>query len=187
MKMNRYPAEKEKGNLDLQRQHPARLVAVASRAETRVESVVVIPAKSNQAAPALMFLGNSARRKRRAERGKNPRFCNPKGIVSFSPGLLAPSDELLERPGCTEVAYPTGRGTSYPGSRAEWITTPTGLCLVFTDEPQPRWGCLPSATFPRVARSSQPWALSRNPVGIQLWNFRKTLPPRQTYAWLNNG
>src|SRR6266567_1646630 len=33
--------------------------------------------------------------------------------------------------------------------------------------PQPLWGCEPSVTFPRVARSSQPWALSRNPFGIE--------------------
>jgi len=33
--------------------------------------------------------------------------------------------------------------------------------------------------FPRVARSSQPWALCRNPVGIQLWNFRTALPQAQ--------
>ena len=33
--------------------------------------------------------------------------------------------------------------------------------------------------FPRVARSSQPWALCRNPVGIQRWNFRKALPQAQ--------
>jgi len=28
-------------------------------------------------------------------------------------------------------------------------------------------------SFPRVARASQPWALSRNPVGIQHWNSQK--------------
>src|SRR5213075_2816347 len=33
--------------------------------------------------------------------------------------------------------------------------------------PQPRWGCESSVTFPRVARSSQPWALLRNPFGIE--------------------
>ncbi len=52
---------------------------------------------------------------------------------------------------------------------------PKGLGHVSAAAPQPRWGCLPSATFPRVARSSQPWALSRNPFGIHLWNFRKAL------------
>src|SRR6185369_6243312 len=36
-----------------------------------------------------------------------------------------------------------------------------------------RWGCLSCATFPKVARSSQPWALSRNPVGIHFRNSRK--------------
>src|SRR6266567_7513908 len=33
------------------------------------------------------------------------------------------------------------------------------------------------AGLPRVARSSQPWALRRNPFGIQLWNFRRALGP----------
>jgi outer membrane protein, multidrug efflux system len=74
------------------------------------------------------------------------RCSNPKGIVSFSPGL---------------------RDTSYPGSQAGFISTPAGLCRVSAGEPQPRWGCLRSTAFPRVARASQPWAWSRNPVGIQ--------------------
>ena len=82
------------------------------------------------------------------------RFCNPKGIVSSSPGL---------------------RGTSYPGSRRDRFSTPTGLCHVATEGPQPRWGCWVAAWFPRVARASQPWAWSRNPFGIQLWNSRKAL------------
>ena len=80
------------------------------------------------------------------------RICNPNGIVSPSPGL---------------------RGTSYPGSRARRCSTPTGLHLVSSDAPQPRWGCGSVAGIPRVARSSQPWALRRNPFGIQLWNLRK--------------
>ena len=106
-----------------------------------------------------MAFGNSARRKSRVpiNREKDARLCNPKGIESFSPGL---------------------RGTSYPGSQAAWISTPTGLGRV-SAEPQPRWGCWPSATFPRVARSSQPWALGRNPFGIHLWNFRKSLGLRR--------
>src|SRR6185436_11368666 len=33
--------------------------------------------------------------------------------------------------------------------------------------PQPLWGCESSVTFPRVARPSQPWALLRNPFGIE--------------------
>jgi hypothetical protein len=31
---------------------------------------------------------------------------------------------------------------------------------------QPRWGCRNLQRTPRVARASQPWALRRNPVGI---------------------
>src|SRR5213075_696733 len=33
--------------------------------------------------------------------------------------------------------------------------------------PQPLRGCESFVTFPRVARSSQPWALLRNPFGIE--------------------
>ena len=32
---------------------------------------------------------------------------------------------------------------------------------------QPRWGCCFARLLPKVARSSQPWVLLRNPVGIQ--------------------
>src|ERR1039458_9431600 len=81
------------------------------------------------------------------------RFGNPKGIVSTSPGL---------------------RGTSYPGWLPAGISTPTGLRPVSTVQPQPRWGCFPLSRFPKVARASQPWALSRNPFGIYLRNSRKT-------------
>src|ERR1043166_4991649 len=38
---------------------------------------------------------------------------------------------------------------------------------LFGIEAEPRWGCgVLRLSFPRVARSSQPWALRRNPVGI---------------------
>ena len=94
----------------------------------------------------------------------NQPACNPKGIVSSSPGL---------------------RGTSYPGAGAEGFSTPTGLCPVCPDAPQPRWGWEPTARFPKVARASrlrcaaarhaQPWALGRNPVGIQHGNCRMIL------------
>src|SRR6266542_597670 len=88
------------------------------------------------------------------EASENRRFCYPNGIVSASPGL---------------------RGTSYPGLPAAWISTPTGLRQVCAAEPQPRWGWLPRHIFPRVARSSQPWALRWNPLGIPLPNSPKAL------------
>ena len=90
----------------------------------------------------------------RSRTTNHQRCCNPKGIVSASPGL---------------------RGTSYPGWRPAAFPTPTGLRLVFTVWPQPRWGCLPLPRCPRVARSSQPWASGRNPFGIRFWNFRSAL------------
>jgi len=88
----------------------------------------------------------------RSRTTNHQRCCNPKGIVSASPGL---------------------RGTSYPGWRPAAFPTPTGLRLVFKVWPQPRWGCLPLPRCPRVARSSQPWASGWNPFGIQFWNFGK--------------
>ena len=75
-----------------------------------------------------------------------PARPNPKGIPSSSPGL---------------------RAARYPGSAVAGFSTPTGLRHLCTGWPQPRWGCLPSAMFPKVARASQPWALRRNPVGIR--------------------
>ncbi len=90
-------------------------------------------------------------------------FSNPKGIASSSPGL---------------------RGTSYPGSLPTELPTPTGLCRVSHARSQPRWGCFPLPTFPKVARSSQPWALSRNPFGILLWRLPKAPIRLLALAWL---
>src|SRR6185369_930422 len=103
--------------------------------------------------PSLMSFENSSKE---ASDGtsENRRFCNPNGIVSASPGL---------------------RGTSYPGLPAAWISTPTGLRQVCLAEPQPRWGWSRRHIFPRVARSSQPWALHWNPFGIRLPNSRNAL------------
>src|SRR4026209_2018187 len=82
------------------------------------------------------------------------RFSNPKGIASASPGL---------------------RGTSYPGLIRATFSTPTGLCQIWFGLPQPRWGCSTLSPCPKVARSSQPCALSRNPYGIHLWDVRHAL------------
>ena len=81
------------------------------------------------------------------ERRKARWFGHPKGIVSSSPGLPSP------------------RG--YPGLASVRLSTPTGLCPITTTGPQPRWGWPTPPAFPRVARGSQPWALGRNPFGIQ--------------------
>ena len=102
----------------------------------------------------LMPFGNSPRKEAPTGDLRNRPASNPKGIVSSSPGL---------------------RGTSYPGAGAEGYSTPTGLRPSCPDAPQPRWGCGLEARFPKVARASQPWALCRNPVGIQHWNSRKKL------------
>src|SRR5207247_7487708 len=59
-------------------------------------------------------------------------------------------------------------GTSYPRFQARSFLGPTGLSQDSNGEPQPRWGCLSCAMGTKVAPSSQPWALSRNPFGIHL-------------------
>ena len=59
---------------------------------------------------------------------------------------------------------------------------PTGLSHGPATEPQPRRGCLLSNTLPRVARSSQPWALSRNPFGIHLWTTNSTRLGRTNFT-----
>src|SRR6185436_4654540 len=84
-------------------------------------------------------------------------FFNPKGIASQSPGL------------------PSLRG--YPGSQAEKFTTLKGLRLLAASDvvsylhartkTQPRWGCGRNKRPPRVVALLQPWALRRNPFGIQ--------------------
>ena len=80
-----------------------------------------------------------------AEGWKKQRFGNPKGIVSFSPGLLARWDKLVDRFGIAKPEYPTGRETSYPGLTQTEFSTPTGLRRISAAEPQPRWGSLPLA------------------------------------------
>ena len=100
-----------------------------------------------------MPFGYSVRGQCRTGRRKDRWFCNPKGIVSSSPGLPSP------------------RG--YPGIASVRFSTPTGLCPLSAIAPQPRW--LTPPAFPRVARGSQPWASGRNPFGIHHWNFRKAL------------
>ena len=93
-------------------------------------------------------------------------FFNPKGIAPHSPGL------------------PSLRG--YPGSQAETFTTLKGLRLLAASDvvsylhartkTQPRWGCDRNPRPPRVVALLQPWALRRNPFGIQefphpgMWN-----------------
>ncbi len=71
---------------------------------------------------ASIFFGNSPEQ----ESGRTPgnrRFCNPEGIVSFSPGLSRTAG-------------------SYPGFRGATVSTPTGLCRTSTSELQSRWGSL---------------------------------------------
>ena len=103
-----------------------------------------------------MPFGNSPPNRQPLECLGPQRFSNPKGIASSSPGL---------------------RGPRYPGSRTGGFSTPTGLRPASASGAQPRWGCGSVARFPRVARASQPWASSRNSVGIQRANSRRLSPP----------
>ena len=103
-----------------------------------------------------MFFGKLSQLGKGVENFKQRLFGNPKGIVSISPGL---------------------RGTSYPGSDWEMFSTPTGLHHISTNALQPRWGCEDVGCFPRGAPSSQPWAVCRNPLGIQLQDFQKAFHP----------
>src|SRR5258708_3116710 len=58
-----------------------------------------------------------------------------------------------------ELPWGNGSGNQNPNGVS-------ALVNVF-HESQPRWGCCFSRFLPRVARASQPWALLRNPFGIQ--------------------
>jgi hypothetical protein len=67
---------------------------------------------------------------------------------------------------------PRLRGTSYPGSSSNKYSNRNAVAAI----PFPPAGAIPATTplalfslserVPKVARSSQPWALGRNPVGI---------------------
>jgi len=104
---------------------------------------------------APMPFGYSVRGQCRMERRRARWLCNPKGIVSSSPGLPSP------------------RG--YPGLASVRFSTPTGLCPICAIGPQPRWGWPTPPAFPRGASRELPWASGWNPFGIHLWNFRKAL------------
>src|SRR2546426_9681247 len=69
----------------------------------------------------------------------------PEGIVSVSPGL---------------------RGTSYPGSQVANISNPERVASCGSRFDATPLGLTdPLTRIPRVARSSQPWAGGRSPVG----------------------
>ena len=102
---------------------------------------------------------------------------------------------------CIRLCIPTGFRNKAQGCPAKrelpWVkwpnnlTTPTGLRpgasaqtprrLGMEDrrkiETQPRWGCDLDQRFPRVAPTSQPWALLRNPFGISSAKISKLQGP----------
>ena len=91
---------------------------------------------------------------------------NPVGISPQSPGMR----------GRTELPWVKGCLASQPqgGCDQFWVQLPSCLGRYHVDseehhvaiETQPLWGCAACRKVPRVARSSQPWASGRNPVGI---------------------
>ena len=78
---------------------------------------------------------------RRAFKRRERRDPNPNGIPPQSPRLLARWDRLAEKHKIAEHTYPTGRGTSYPGSTVEKIINPNGVVAsLVACGTQPRWG-----------------------------------------------
>src|SRR5438093_13241620 len=80
-----------------------------------------------------------------------------------------------QRPSCPRSTIPKGLHQSAQGceERAtldqahKLLPNPNWVASMSRPEvPQPLQGCEPSGRTPRVARSSQPWAKSYNPVGI---------------------
>src|SRR5258708_2157412 len=60
------------------------------------------------------------------------------------------------------------------GKPRQWVSTPKGLWPVGRDSRRNPIGVvIPIYGEPRVARCSQPWALGRNPFGIQLKAHQK--------------
>ena len=117
-----------------------------------------------------------------AEGWKKQRFGNPKGIVSFSPGLLARWDKLVDRFGIAKPEYPTGRATSYPGWSPTQFSTPTGLRRISAAEPQPRWGRLP---FAHISPGSS-FLTTLGFVPESLWDSSLEFPKGITQPKLNN-
>jgi hypothetical protein len=94
-----------------------------------------------------------------------PFSLNPNGIPQHSPGL---------------------RGTKLPWVRGLQNNNPNGVATRYARCPKakPRWGFAFLIRCPRVARSSQPWVLGRNPFGIGIGRLlksdlrpSKTIPP----------
>jgi len=86
--------------------------------------------------------------------------------------------EPVERPTRKRGSIPNGdmshslglAQSAYPGNPVMDQSTPTGLCPQVTHIPfgtQPRWGSKSFSPVPRVAAMRQPWAVGRNPLGIQ--------------------
>ena len=102
--------------------------------------------------------------------------ANSAAVVGNSTPRLSGSSAAFPKPNGLETSSPGLRGTSYPGFGTRRAATPTGLRHgwgVCRGGPQPRWGCEFPGGIPRVARSSQPWAGGRNPVGIQRWTLAR--------------
>ena len=56
-----------------------------------------------------------------------------------------------------------------------------------SESPQPLQGCIHRRLFPRVARSSQPWALLRNPFGIQRHALKRGNVPAPQVTFRKRG
>jgi len=102
-----------------------------------------------------------------------PRKGGPKTICrearAKAPTFPAPCPHLQSQRDC--VTQPRVARNELPWVKGPMIRNPNGVVARFYSRghrPQPFQGCLRCRVrFPRVARSSQPWALLRNPFGIQ--------------------
>src|SRR6185369_12550785 len=76
--------------------------------------------------------------------------------------------DCVPKPSVARNELPLGNGSERQNPNGV-----SALVNVRSNGSQPRWGCCLARVLPRVARSSQPWVLLRNPFGIR---GKRTLP-----------
>src|SRR5436190_19022995 len=91
--------------------------------------------------------------------------------------------ERIPKGFCNKAQGCEGRATL--GKRRRCFTTPTGLrpgCAAVAGGRNPFRVGIDRTHDPRVARSSQPWALLRNPFGIRQKNWRMMRSPADVHG-----
>jgi len=165
---------------------------LASISHTTQASRVCSVALRSCAVPLLTAaqLGRATLRERRPPRrcaagGATPchvprHECEKCGLVSMPFGSSTPRRQGIEWGAPLESRRDSVLQPRVARNEPPWVTAgmapnPNGVETCVRQRPQPRWGCCIAPPVPRVARSSQPWALIRNPVGIPTANIRKAL------------